>query len=117
MIESNSKTVGHYGGGLHWSDVAEEDKIPFQKVSKSQPRAEAMPDPPDHLRHHGHVRTNSLPHKNLSTLDHDTSIQPLPKMRHLYQSIHGNHVGILYPSRYCQSPNLQPYCQVLESGN
>ncbi|KAJ5341187.1 hypothetical protein N7541_010311 [Penicillium brevicompactum] len=27
--------MGHYGGGLHWSDVAEEDKIPFQKVSKT----------------------------------------------------------------------------------
>ncbi|KAJ5748824.1 uncharacterized protein N7511_010520 [Penicillium nucicola] len=24
--------MGHYGGGLHWSDVHEEDKIPFQKT-------------------------------------------------------------------------------------
>ncbi|CAG8007960.1 unnamed protein product [Penicillium salamii] len=24
--------MGHYGGGLHWSDVADEDKIPFQKT-------------------------------------------------------------------------------------
>jgi hypothetical protein len=62
----------------------------------------------DYLRHYGHVWPNSLPHENMPSLDHDTSIQPLPEMRYIHQNLPGDHAGLLHPSCHCQSPHLQP---------
>lgn len=78
-------TVGHYGGGLHWWNVLDENKIPFQKVWKALARLTiSAVDSVDYLRNNGHVWTNSLSHKSVPPLDHDSCIQPFPKMHHLH---------------------------------
>jgi hypothetical protein len=66
--------VGHYGGGLHWSEVHEQDRIPFQKVRGTLLHDTQKTNNVDHLRDNGHVRTNRLPNESLSTLDHDPRV-------------------------------------------
>jgi hypothetical protein len=82
---SNARTVGSYGGGLHWSDVPDENKIPFFKVCKALERLILQTsDSLDYIRNNGHVWADSLSHKSVAPLDHGSRIQSLPKMRHVH---------------------------------
>lgn len=50
----------------------------------------------DYLCNHGHVWTNSLSHKSVPPLDHDSCIQSLPKIRHLHWDFYGRGVMLAY---------------------
>ena len=68
-----------------------------------------LPNFLDYLCDYGHVWPDGLPHESLPSLDHDTGIQSLPEKRYIHQDFHGSHAGLLHPSCYCQSSNLQPH--------
>lgn len=113
--------MGSYGGGMHMSDVPDEDIIPFQKVCY-QSSVFITCDrilsscAVDCLRNHGHIRSSRLPHQTVPPLDHDPCIQPIPQSRHLHLCLPRCHVGLLYPRRDSQNPHLQTHLDILEPG-
>lgn len=67
----------------------------------------------DRLCHHGHVRTNGLPHKALYSLDHDPRLQALSQGRYFHLRLSRAYVGLLHSCCHCEDTNLQAHFSLL----
>lgn len=71
----------------------------------------------DRLRNDGHVRSNRIPHQSIAPMDHDPSLQAVPKSRHFHILLHGRHARLLHSGRDRQNPNLLADPKFLEAGD